>query len=593
MNPNNAVHRQRLFKAVEHSYRSLEWARNLNRGLIEEYAGSGYGRNNGHLRTTHVNLMNQAVDAYTMTLVANRPRITLTSAHPELEDFRRQFELAINNLIAELQLEYTFRQWVLDAFFCLGIVKVHMADAGALVFENNRLIDPGTPWASNISLDNYGYDICSTKRHETRFEFDMYRMSVEQLRDTNVFNTKGMEIKPTTKYGGDDDRLKRISMGDVVDADELEPMADVCDVWIPDTNRIHTYIVHDPLRMVLDGKSIGEIPWDGPELGPYHHLGFNDVPENIMPTSPASHLAQLNRDINSAKRKQARRARHSKINHAYGAAGADDAKNIRDAADGEWVKVNDPSQIATVPTGGISPELQAYMLGDISLFDRMAGNLTALMGLGAQADTKGQEELIHGAVSKKIAAMMYRVVDACTRVIRDLGYMLWNDEFKVLRGQIPIDGAPGYFVDATWTPEDREGDFFDYNFNIDMESMPYRSSGQRAARISEFISGPLAAAVNMSMMIQGAIDLDQFVDIYADLLHEPRLRQIARFSQTPSMPPGPTDSLKKSPNSTREYIRRSVPTGGTPQSRSMVEQSAWMGQSLNGDQEASLGLPVA
>jgi hypothetical protein len=215
--------------------------------------------------------------------------------------------------------------------------------------------------------------------------------------------------------------------------------------------------------------------------------------------------------------------------------------------------------------------------------------------LGAQTGTKGQEELIHGAANKKIASMQQRVVEASIRVVRDLGHMLWNDEFKVIRGQMPIDGAPGYFVDATWTPEDREGNFFDYNFEIDMESMPHRSSAERAARITEYITGPLAAAVNISMTTGGALDLDQFNDIYADLLHEPRLRQIARFAQVPSAPPPPTDSLRggKPANTKREYIRRNVPTGGSPQSRNMVEQAAWAGQAMNGSQEASMAMPVA
>jgi hypothetical protein len=75
--------------------------------------------------------------------------------------------------------------------------------------------------------------------------------------------------------------------------------------------------------------------------------------------------------------------------------------------------------------------------------------------------------------------MQFRVIDGAKRVIRDLGHMLWNDKFKVMRGSMGVPGAERYTVDMTWTPEDREGDFLDYNFDIDLYSMPYQSPAQK------------------------------------------------------------------------------------------------------------------
>jgi hypothetical protein len=86
-------------------------------------------------------------------------------------------------------------------------------------------------------------------------------------------------------------------------------------------------------------------------------------------------------------------------------------------------------------------------------------------------------------VSSKEAQMQYRVLDGSSRLIRDLGFLLWNDKAKVIPGRIPIDGTT-YSMDATWTPDDREGAYFDYRINIDVYSMAYQSPRKGPARSS-------------------------------------------------------------------------------------------------------------
>ena len=43
MNLTDEIQRERLFKAVENSYRALDPFRTMNRNLVASYAGSGYG----------------------------------------------------------------------------------------------------------------------------------------------------------------------------------------------------------------------------------------------------------------------------------------------------------------------------------------------------------------------------------------------------------------------------------------------------------------------------------------------------------------------------------------------------------------------
>jgi hypothetical protein len=96
-----------LNKAIEASYRGLGSFRNLNRNLIEAYAGPGYGESTDK-RKIYLNKMHQAVDAYIMNLAANRPQVEVWTRNRDLAPFAKQLETAINNLLTEIGIEYTF-----------------------------------------------------------------------------------------------------------------------------------------------------------------------------------------------------------------------------------------------------------------------------------------------------------------------------------------------------------------------------------------------------------------------------------------------------------------------------------------------------
>lgn len=581
MNPYDPVHRDRLFRAYSTSYRSKEPFRNLNRALIEEYAGSGYG-NRGPQFEIIINLMNQAVDAYTMSLVANRPRIIVSTEYPDLTYFARQFETAVNNLIGEIGIEFTLRRWVLDAFFSIGIIKIHLADSAPVMIEQDIWFDPGTPAASNVCLDNWVHDMSATKWTEVKFAGDAYRISFEDLKRGDVYDQNAVkDLQPTSKMGAsmDADRVARISNGSEVDQDEFEPMIDLADVWVPRDGKIYTFAVDNFYTMQLKGLPVAVMDWNGPEHGPYHLLGFNDVPDNIMPTSPASHLASMSRLVNSLARKQKKRAMSQKRVHTYNRDNKKDAQRVRNAADDEWIDVEDPKEVGEVLVGGIDPQTHAFMLGVIDMYDRAAGNLTAMMGLGAQADTVGQEQLIHSAVSKKEANMQYRVIDGATRVIRDLGHLLWNDKFRVMRAKVPVESLDGYYVDMTWTPEDREGDFLDYNFCMDLYSMPYQSPGQRLQAINSLVTQIYAPMMQGIMAQGGQFNFAKYNDIIATLMNEPRVKQLIEFAHMlpeDQRPPQGMEGSRMPAATNRTYTRRNIPTGGTVAGRSQVQQQMWM-----------------
>lgn len=578
MDPYNEIHRNRLFKAAETSFRSLEPYRNLNRGLIEEYAGSGYGNPARPRQEILLNLMNQTVEAYTMALVANRPRIMVSTQKEELGCFAQQYQLALNNYIQQIGLEHKLRQWVLDAFFCVGIIKTHMADTGQVMLSGDVWVDPGKPYASNVSVDNWVYDASATKYAEVKFAGDLYRVPHEDLKSSIYDQDVVKDIQPTSKFGSNEMRLAMVGRGVEVDQDEFEPMVDLADIWCPREGKIYTFPVRSVSTFQMYGPPVAVMDWDGPEFGPYHLLGFGDVPENVMPSSPASHLANLSRLINNLLRKQSKRSRSQKQLHLYSPSGADTAKKIQKGGDDQFIEAQNPEEFNTISVGGVDAALEQFRMSLLNEYNAAAGNPNAMLGLGPSADTVGQEQIIQGGVSNRLAAMKYRVVDSCVRLIRDLGHMLWHDQFLTIKGRVPLEMDGNYSVDMSWTPGDREGDFSDYDLQIDMHSLPYQGPDTKMRTVTDLITKIYAPMSQLLMQQGGSYDLQELTNFFAEMTNTPQLKKIVKFSSPIPDPMSQASTTKDRdvpmPSvSSRTYTRKGSP--GTNQGRNVAMQQGW------------------
>lgn len=553
-----------LGQAVETSYRKLDPFRKLAKALVTEYVGPGYGdAKENDTRHKYLNLMNQTVDAYMMLLAANTPRVLVSTHNREHAGFASHFKVAINNLLKEINFGATHYDFVLDAFFCIGVIKVHMADSGQVLAEGDVQMDPGSPYASNVSIDDLVYDTTARKLSEVSFIGDMYRIPFEKLKDEHYDKDVVRNLKPTSKYAVDGERIEQISTGTETDDDEFRPMIDLCDIYVPSDGMIYTFPVTNRQLLTLGSVPVAKFEWMGTEKGPYKVLGFNTVPKNIMPVSPASHLADLDLLINNLMGKQARQAQRQKENLLYSPSGAEDALRIVAAADGEAIKVNDAKEFNVTRFGGSDAGNQRLLVNSVEMFDRMAGNLPAMMGLGASSDTVGQEKLIHASASRKEGQMQRRVVEAITDVIYELAFLLWQDEFKEIPGEVELEGMPQFKAQSNWTPDDREGDFKDYAFEIDVHSMSYQSPADRVKAINSLIGQIYAPMMQMLQQQGGSIDFAKLTSIYAELLNLPRLNEVITFTSPIDDGTGgiAMGGPGKPATTERRYVRQDGPKG--------------------------------
>jgi hypothetical protein len=571
-----------LYRSIEASYRGLEPFRNLNRKLIQEYAGPAYGES-GQKRK-YLNMTAQLVDAYTMLLAANRPKADVTTKYQSLQPYARHFSTGLNNLITEIGLEYTIRRWVLDAFFNVGVIKVHLKNAGDIQFERNLWMDPGTPFASNVSLDNFVYDMGARTWGEVRWAGDMYRVPMEDVQkgaETGMYDPDVVkELVATSKFSVKEDRVEEFSRGNELDLDDFMPMVDLADIWVARDRKIYTFIVDKRSTFCIKKKPLAVMEWEDPECGPYHILGFSDVPDNIMPVGPAVHMDELDRLINSIIRKQARQAMRQKSHLIYSPQGADTAKRMQKNPDGAMYQ-GDPQGVMPVQEGGASAINQQFLWDILNLYNQMSGNVESMLGLSAQSETVGQEQLIHDASNRRVGAMQSRVLDGTRKLLKSLAFMLWQDEFKEIVGTMTVEGTD-YTYEATWKPGDREGNFLDYNFDVNVYSMVYRPPAQQAEGLMGIIERVYQPLMQNLMMQGGSINVAALNNKLADLLDMPYLRDVIQFNMPPDPEQGEPGTSVKPANTKRTYERVSKSTGPTGQGMYQQKAQAWAGMANQG-----------
>jgi len=568
--------------------RSLEDFRLNRESFVKSYVGRHYGRG-GPRYDRIINMMFQAADIYTMSLAANRPRVLVNSYNGSLKSFGKRYQLAVNNYIKTMGIEEVLEGCCLDAFFSLGIAKVHLADSHIIEIDANTRVDPGKPWVKRISLDDWCHDTSVKEWFECGYMADGYQVPYDRLQDDLYDQKVAEQLSPGghNPYGGEGStRVEGLTKGyEDYNQDNFEEMVDLVDVWFPREKVIVTWGL-DMAGTRWELKNTDPLiiqDWDGPESveasvsGPYHIVGFSDVPDNTMALSPAMNLCVLDDLANGLFRKLDRQARRQKTYHIFKGTAEEDAKRQRKVADGEMIKVADPDAVREVSVGGVDQGNLAFTQVVRDTFDRMAGNLPAMGGLGTSADTVGQEKMIGGQISKREAKMQYRMVRFTTGVIKSLGHLIFYDPVLEIPGEVGVPGT-NISTDASWTPEMREGDFLNYNFEIEPYSMAYKPPAQRAQDIQQFVANSILPMLPNLEAQGGSFDLKAFLEWMAELMDEPRLLELIKFQglmpdERPvsgNMP----DKARQAPHTVRENVRSNVSHGPTSQAqtRDLVQQ---------------------
>lgn len=585
---NDKQARGRLLKAIKTSNESLVPFRRVRKELVKDYVGSWYSVE-GASNKTLVNLINQTARIYTVALAANNPQVLVSTPAVENLPFAKRFEVNLNKLISDMELDVTFRMIVLDAFFCIGCGVVMMRDTdtrfhGLLESEEDVWLDPGEPWLNRVSLDDLILDMSAKELTKMRFCGHRYRADFEKVKSEPGYDKKvKSKITPTSKNSTDDaDFARDIANGSSVDDDELKPMIWLQDVWIAENKTVATMVVDQDLPPLLERE------WTGSQSGPYKFLSLGNVPDNVIPASPAINLKGMHDLQNRLHRRMEDDSDAHRTVNVYPPGADDDAERLRTAERNSWQRLNDPKSIQQVEMGGVDQRDQALSMFIQDEYDRFAGNLLAMGGLGAQAGTVGQEEIIQGQVSRTEADMRMAVVGFASECILDLGRLMWEDQTLELQSSLPV-GNSGIEVPSNWYPEYRMGNFEDYQFRVEPYSMVFKTPEQKLQELFQVLQ-QLAPLWPMFQASGATLDAEAIVEEIARLKNRPEFMRFITFANPADMLGGDQNTIRQSPVTSRETVRRNIPTGGTQDARSAILQQVLMGgnSQVNGQQKAAM-----
>lgn len=563
---------KKLRASIDWSISQLKTPRKNRLDAIKQYVGNHYS-DHGSEFPVPTNFIESIIAVFMQQLAANAPRCIFTTEVNHLKPWAYTTEIELNKIPAEIGLDETIRRFVLEAMFGYGVIKVGMARSGMVMLGH----DVGQPFADLVSIDDYFCDMSAKSRIEIQYEGNDYWMSVDEAREL-----WGNKIEPDQyTLVGEQGEVDASSVSSEEGAELFMDKVHLRDVWIPDTNKLETY-------RIKTGQTFSMIDWDGPDGGPYHMLGFSEVPGNLMPLPPVAVWRDLHELGNLLFRKLARQADEKKMFAALHGGSDDDKQSIVKVQDGEGVKVG-AAKVDTVIVGGIDAPTLAFYLQIKELSNYFSGNPDALGGLGRQSETVGQDEMIKQGASARLEFMRKRTLDAVKGVFEALAWYRWTDPVRKSKINKRIKGS-SYVVSSVWSDETREGDWLDYNFELDVYSMQENSPSATLSKIIAYLERVVYPALPIMQQQGISIDFELLNELSAKLSNVPEINDILIFGEPNQGLPehGSSEPVRMPSNTTRTYERIGR-SGATDSGKADVMSRLLMGGKVQPSEGAKIG----
>lgn len=567
----------KLHESIQSSNHKLEKTRKERLAAVKQFVGNHYG-DKGTSKKVPVNMLEMAVSIYLRLLAARAPKCVVGTDVPTLKGFAADMEIVLNQLPKEIGLRNTLRRAVVEAMFSMGVVKVGIGGTN----ESRNIGDE--PFVSVVQLDDYFCDMSARSWEEVQYEGNDYWLSVEEVKALY-----GKDIAPEDYNGAND--LGQEQANSITNSDSGEvlfPRVRLRDVYIHAKNRLITYLPSQPKVVLRD------IPWDGPEGSPYIRLCFTEVPGNLMPLPPVAVWSDLHDLSNSLFRKLSHQAVAHKRVAAFQGGSEDDINRLKNAADGSGIRYSGGRPEA-IELGGVDQPTLAFFLNVWDRYNMICGNLDSLGGLSPQSNTAAQEKLVSEAASARLQDMGDCVVEFSKAIFQRLAWYVWTDPVRERKYVKVFDAKHGIALDKVWTPDTRDGDFLDYNFDIDVFSMQDDGPATRIQKMMTFFER-LVMPMQPMMEAQGlVVDMKAVVDYVARNSNMPELADMIvaldGLQEMGRMPSGgsphPQYVSTKAPVTRRIYERTNRP-GATRHGRDAAMMQTLLGGGAQPSEMAAL-----
>ncbi len=484
--------------------------------MLREYAGSYYDKDHGTIGNEPINLIFNAIATLVPTLVTNFPKTLVTSKFLAYRGYAELLGLGLDFLAKELDLRSELRRWIVDSLFVIGIMKTGIATSDSIInFSDDMRIDPGQPYATTVDFDDYILDPAARRIEEASFVGHRVRVPRQMLLDSGLYKNDMVERLPTA---GNDPFERRdtqtISQHEITPSqiNDLQDFVEVRELWVPGAQTLVTLpggpqVPDDYLRIE---------DYNGPDEGPYTYLSLSPpLPNNPMPIAPVAVWYDLHIAANKMAKKVMEQAERQKDILAFKPSAADDAQEIVDAGDGEAIGVMDPDAAKVMSFGGQQRSNESHLQQLSYWFNLCSGNTDQLGGVRSDANTATQANILQTNASVRVEDMKDIVYLGTRNIQRKLAWYLHTDPLIALplikRTPIPsqtVMGPMGPMIvpprmqedQAILSPDVRRGDFLDFNFEIESQSMSRMDPAQRVQKML-LLTGKVVPALAQAAMV--------------------------------------------------------------------------------------------
>lgn len=549
-NPNNEDHLQSLYRSDEWSYKQLEGFRKHNVRCQRQLAGQFYGEQNDGVKVP-VNMLELAYTIYLRHLSGGTPRLHSWSRYRDFRAYALDFELAMNDLLLEIQFVRTMRAVVGNALLSMAPVKIGV-EAGENIehYSERKFVDA-------IGLDNWTHDMTADCWGNVQYMGNEYTMVEEIAKETKAFDRRQsskLEASDDSQINetGDEKSHAVSTMSSLQTEGKIHKVVRLKDYWLP---KERLFVTIDANRILR--KPLRVIEWERGQGDPFEILSYLELQGNTVPLPPSALWMDLHRLANNIFIKLENQARNARwINTFTGADAEKDAERLDKTNDGGWAHLNNPQGINSTKTTGIDPQALAFLIQVKDLFAYFGGNLDALGGLGPQSPTLGQDQLLLSGASQRLAEMQDRTHEFMGRVIRTLAYYEHTgDGERMLKKKVK---GTDIELDVQWNNARRKqmGPLSKYQIEIQPYSFAGTSPGMKLQGLMNILQNVIIPLLPMWQAKGYDLDPRQLVETFARLGNLPELEALITEGAIPiEQTEGENSSPKKSATSKRTYER--------------------------------------
>jgi hypothetical protein len=548
-----------LQQQVQRGQKRLSSFRAARMHCIKEYVGQYYDSTSSVIGTKALNLIFNAIRVLVPNLVMNFPKHTIETPYLAVRQYANLLGLALDQHDKKINIRDVYRRVIVDAFFTLGIMKTGLAQSDSVyVFDDQmgqQTVDNGTVYTEVVDFDDFVVDPASKQFmfKDATWMGDRITIPRQMLLDSGLYNNDLVERLPRAGDKTSNSRASDISMKNIEPEEnyDLQDEVEVYEIWVPSANAIVTVpaakeVKFDDYLRVADYYGVKE--------GPYTLLSFSPpVPGNPLPVPMVGIWYDLHVLANRMAKKIVEQAERQKDIVTYKRTSADDADSVKDAGDGEAVALDDPDGVKTISFGGQQNSNENHLNALEGWFNMMAGNPAQVGGQNIEAKSATAANILQANSGIGLEDAKDQIYIAAASEARKRAWYFHEDPLmnvpltqrQMQPGGIQIgpSGVPWMSpptmqeVQVILTPEQKSGNYIDFVFSIEPESMGRIDSKvrlQQEIQLCQVVLPAVMAAAQVGMALGMPLNVqalliriakDMGISWMSEILYDPGFQQ--------------------------------------------------------------------